>query len=139
MDICREKELREAIAAGEQAVRSLDKTEQALKSAMHWGIADILGGGIIIDLFKHSKLDKAKALFAAAQEDIARFQKELGDVQVAPDMPLEISDCLYTFDVFFDNLFSDIMVQDKIEESLKQVQQIRGTICSILEELKNRN
>lgn len=132
------KEISEAISAGEAALSSLNEVEKALKSAMHWGIADILGGGIIVDLFKHSKIDKATLLFQKVQEDLSSFQKELGDVQMVPDLQLEISDCLYTFDVFFDNLFSDIMVQDKIEQSLNNVRSLQDAVKKILEDLRQR-
>ena len=138
MDTVQKKEISEAVSAGEQAVSILTEIEKALSSALHWGIADILGGGLLVDLVKHSRLDKAKALFQKAGEAVSKFQKELGDVQMVPEFNLEISNSLYTFDVFFDNVFSDVLVQSKIEESLEQVRKLRAAITDIVNDLKNR-
>lgn len=42
-----EKEKREAIAAGNRAVRSLRNAQENLNSAKNWGLWDIFGGGFL--------------------------------------------------------------------------------------------
>ena len=55
------KELEEAIRAGGDAMRQIDGIESSLGSAEGWGTWDLLGGGLISDLAKHSHLDEAQA------------------------------------------------------------------------------
>ena len=50
-----EKERNEAILAGERALDSLRAARDELNSAGNWGIVDLLGGGLISGLVKHSK------------------------------------------------------------------------------------
>ena len=55
-----EKEKREAINAGNRALRSLREAQDNLNSAKNWGIWDMFGGGFISTMAKHSKMDCAK-------------------------------------------------------------------------------
>ena len=43
-----EKEKREAIDAGNRALRSLRTARENLNSAKNWGLADMFGGGFFI-------------------------------------------------------------------------------------------
>ena len=77
------REMQEAVQAGERALQSLYAARDKLGSARNWGIFDMLGGGFISDLVKHSKMNDASALMEQAKSDIQRFQRELRDVQVS--------------------------------------------------------
>ena len=55
------KEIREARAAGERALDCLYAARDQLSSARNWGVVDLLGGGLISGLMKHSKLENAEA------------------------------------------------------------------------------
>ena len=52
-----QREIREAIQAGEAALRSLERAKEKMGSAKNWGIFDMMGGGLLRSLFKHSKFD----------------------------------------------------------------------------------
>ena len=54
------KEIREAIQAGEAALSSLRNAQEKLNSAKNWGIWDIVGGGFMSSLIKHSRMDDAQ-------------------------------------------------------------------------------
>ena len=56
-----ERELGEASAAGQSALATADEILESLSSAEGWGTWDLIGGGLIADLAKHSKLDEAQA------------------------------------------------------------------------------
>ena len=73
-------EIREAIAAGERALSSLYVAQDKLNSARGWGIFDMLGGGFIADLIKHSKMEEASKSMEEAKYSLQRFRKELSDV-----------------------------------------------------------
>ena len=45
-----------------QLIGELDQAERQLSSARNWGFLDVLGGGLIVDLIKHSKLNNAKIM-----------------------------------------------------------------------------
>ena len=55
-----ERELREAAAAGNAALMTADQILESLNSAENWGTWDLVGGGLIADLAKHSRLDDAQ-------------------------------------------------------------------------------
>ena len=74
------REINEAIRAGEQALDSLREAKSQLNSARNWGIYDMLGGGVISSMIKHSKIDQANEWMDQANRDLRRFAKELRDV-----------------------------------------------------------
>ena len=49
-----QKEMSEAIQAGENALCSLRTAREELQKAGNWGIVDLFGGGFITNLIKHS-------------------------------------------------------------------------------------
>ena len=55
----RNKEIREAIRAGERALDSLQEANRQLNSAGNWGLVDIFGGNTISGLMKHMKVNNA--------------------------------------------------------------------------------
>lgn len=132
------KDYREAIAAGEQALMSIEAARKQLTSASRWGLVDIFGGGFLTDVIKHSKLDKAQGLMNQMAYDLKQFQKELGDIQMDLSYDIGITDTLYMFDLFFDNVFADVMVQGKINDALGSVEELQRTITNIVNDLKVR-
>lgn len=56
----REKEIREAVQAGQRALISLNDAERYLDSAGGWGLWDMFGGGFLSSMIKHSKMDDAQ-------------------------------------------------------------------------------
>lgn len=128
-------EIREAIEAGEQALASLKSAQEKLQSARNWGIADMLGGGFITDLFKHSKMDDAVTCMEDARKNLKIFQRELKDVKVPMDFRMEISGFLSFADFFFDGIVADYLVQSKIADAREQVDDAVVRVSSILREL----
>lgn len=123
--ISQKKELREAIAAGNRVLSSLELVADSLSSAQSWGMWDLLGGGIISTAVKHSKIDDAQECLNQAQREIYQFKQELADIDI--DFDLEIGGFERFADYFFDGLIVDWMVQSKINKSLDRTkeQQLR--------------
>ena len=48
-DFMMEREIQEALTAGENALQSLYAASEQLDSARNWGIVDLLGGGFFTD------------------------------------------------------------------------------------------
>ena len=108
------EEVREARTAGIRVLNSLRQAQRCLDSARGWGVLDILGGGLITNLVKHSKLSDAQRCVDQARYDLDVFRRELADVNV-PDV--QIDGFLSFADFFFDGFLVDFMVQSRINES----------------------
>ena len=111
------RELQEAIQAGEAALNSLQRVSTELASASNWGTWDMLGGGMITTMVKHSKIDTAKQYAHHAQQQLRRFQEELADADRRLHVSLEIDGFSKFADYFFDGLISDWIVQSKIHSA----------------------
>lgn len=132
------QEVQEAVNAGRQALRSLYSARERLGSARNWGIFDMLGGGLLSDLAKRSKMNEAAELIDQAKKDLQAFQRELKDVKVSLDLRMEIGGFLSFADFFFDNIVSDYLVQSKIEDAREQVDDAIRYIEEILNGLQGQ-
>lgn len=132
------KEVDEAIRAGEIALGSLRAAKAKLDSAKKWGIFDMLGGGMISDMVKHSRMNEASTLMAQARSDVRRFQKELKDVQGYMDLRMEIGGFLSFADFFFDGIIADYMVQSKIENARTQVNDAINLVEGLLASMRSK-
>lgn len=133
------QEMQEAIDAGERALGSLKMAKDKLNSARSWGIADLLGGGLITDMIKHSRMNDAAVHMEAAKRDLLIFQRELKDVNVPLDLRMEVGGFLSFADFFFDGLVADYLVQSKIAEARAQVTDAIGMVEILLRDLKELN
>ena len=131
-----ERELDEALDAGEEAADLVEQVLDSLSSAESWGTFDILGGGIIADAVKYSNLDDAQALIEDLQDQLRRFKTELADVTIDTEMNVQVDGFLQFADYFFDNLFTDWAVMDKIHNSQLQVEKTKDQIVSVMEKLQ---
>lgn len=130
-----EKEKREAIDAGNRALRSLRDAQNNLDSAKNWGIWDMIGGGFISTMVKQSKMNEAKRNMDQARYDLENFSKELKDVNIACHLDIETGDFLSFADYFFDNFFVDWMVQDRINQASDQVAEAIQRVETIIRQI----
>ena len=114
-----ERELGEASAAGQSALAT----------------ADEIGGGLIADLAKHSKLDEAQAAVEYLQSQLRAFRTELADVTISADFQVNIDGFLRFADYVFDGIFADWAVLDRINQAQAQVEDTRAQICAVLDRL----
>ena len=130
-----ERELGEASAAGQSALATADEILESLSSAEGWGTWDLIGGGLIADLAKHSKLDEAQAAVEYLQSQLRAFRTELADVTISADFQVNIDGFLRFADYFFDNIFTDWAVLDRIHRSQSQMEQAERSVQTILSRL----
>lgn len=131
-----QREVNEALQAGNQALRSLEQAKASLNSAGNWGIVDLLGGGLISTFAKHSKMNDAERLVQQARSDLKRFQRELEDVDAVADFHIETSDFLAFADYFFDGLIADWLMQSRINDAKQQVDTAIRRVEEILRKLR---
>lgn len=132
----REKELNEAIRAGYDALSDIGAIEESLSSAEGWGTWDVFGGGLISDMAKYSHLDEAQRQINTLQRSLSRFRIELADVDIRMDIQIEVDSFLRFADYFFDNIFTDWAVLDRIRNTQSQIQQVDGSVRTIVSRLE---
>ena len=131
------REIDEAIRAGEQALDSLREAKNQLNSARNWGIYDMIGGGLISSMIKHSKIDQANEWMDQANRDLRCFAKELRDVD-GEDLQIDTGSLVTMLDIFCDNFFSDLLVQQKINDGRARIDALSERIEDVLYTLKQR-
>lgn len=118
----RDREAREAFAAGESAARLLDEAAGLLGSAEGWSTWDTFGGGgMLTDMMKYDKVDRATELLRRADHALAAFSTELADADLPPVQGVRVEQVMRTFDVWFDNIVSDIAVRSRIRDAADRV------------------
>ena len=106
-----------------------------LGSADGWSAYDTwFGGGLISSSLKHGRIDEAGRRIEQAQQALADFARELADVQQVSALraDLGITPMTRTFDVWFDNIFSDLSVRRSIKESIARVDRVGVSVRTLL-------
>lgn len=132
-----QKEIQEAVTAGNRALDITRKILEDLDSAKNWSTFDLMGGGLIADMAKYDRLNKVQDKIQDLQAALRGFRTELADVteRISGDLHVEIGDFLHFADYFFDGLFTDWMVYDKINDSRGRTLRTREQIQKILGQL----
>ncbi len=130
-----QRELQEAIAAGNAALRTANQVLDSLRSANGWATWDMFSDGMLTDLIKHSHLDSAQRSIEHLQSQLRYFRTELTDVRIDANLQVNVDGFLRFADYFFDNLFTDWAVMDKIHRAQGQVQQTAIQIEQVLSRL----
>ena len=132
------QEIKEAISAGISARSTADRILSELKDADDWNTWDMFaGGGIITHMAKHSHLDSAQDMVSELQSKLRRFKTELADIQITANMQVNIDGFLRFADYFFDGLFADWAVGDKIKQSMNSVSSTKSQISRTLDKLNS--
>ncbi len=129
------REVREAIDAGMRTRQYLQQALRELESAQGFGFADMLGLDLIGGIGKHMKLAGARQQMELARNQVAVFQKELQDVNYALELNLEVGGFLTFADFFLDGILADVLVQSKIGELKRQVENGLWQLNRIMEDL----
>jgi len=131
-------EIDEAIAAGRRALNCANDVMNSLNKAENWSTFDMFSDGIIADIAKHSNLDDAQRKIEILQMELRRFKTELADVgSIHVEMQVSIDGFLRFADYFFDNLFTDWAVRDKIKTAQSQVNDTIFQIHGVLNRLNS--
>lgn len=129
MDLTRQwKELDEAVVAGRQALHQISAAFAKLDTAEGLSDWDIFGGGLWTDMMKYESIEEAQMLMAQVQSDLRRYQAELADVAETARFELQFDGALSMMDVFFDNIFADWAVRDRILRSADQLREVEERV-----------
>ena len=90
---------------------------------------------MISDMAKYSHMDEAQRRIQSLQRTLSRFRAELADVSIQADLQLQVDGFLRFADYFFDNIFTDWAVLDRIRRSQSQMEQAERSVQTILSRL----
>lgn len=133
------KEVFEACEAADRASARLRHAISALEHAEDLADLDVfVGGGMLVDAAKYRRIDQAVAALRAAGQALQRLSAELLDVHL-PSIPgLDIPALTETFDVWFDNFFSDLEVRGRIQEATRSSRRALSAVDGVRAELDRR-
>ena len=129
-----ELQINQAINLTDQLISELDQAERQLSSARNWGFLDVLGGGFIVDLIKHSKLNNAKLSMDRVNYLLQELKRVLGGISMPGDYSMNVGGIATFADFFFDSGIVDVYMTAKIMSSLNEVRNLKNRCY----ELKNR-
>ena len=130
------REVQEAIDAADRALYSLERATKSLGSARGWGIYDMFAGGFVSTMIKHGSMNKAEGYLEDAQAALREFSRELDDVDEMIDFSYNRTDLLTFADYFADGFLVDFLMQGRIKDALRNVDETIRTVTVIRNELQ---
>ncbi len=131
------REIDEALQAANVALNHLYEAKNKLSSASNWGIADILGGGLLITYVKRQKMKDASNEIKAAQRALGVFNRELKDVRHM-EINIDMNGFLEFSDYAFDSLLTDVMTQSRISDAKADVDDAIVRVEDLIDQLEDR-
>ena len=132
------KDIEEAIDAGNIALKLVKSFQKQLIKARDWGQWDMYGNTRGGGWMKHQAIDKARDYLHKVRHALIHFQNELNDVyadaRIDADLRIERVDRF--LDVFFDNLITDWIVQQKIKNAIENILNTKDQVYQALQRLK---
>ena len=131
-------ELDEASAAGERVLEGIDDALRDLDSADSFSTWDMFtDSSLIFDMMKYDKINKAEAKMSRLEQLLENYTKELKDLSLDTYLSYEkFSGMGKTFDIFFDNLFSDWDTKAKIGRNIDMLETLGRLIIDLQGKLK---
>ena len=130
-------QVNQAISLTNQLITTLDDAEHQLSSARNWGFLDVLGGGLITDLIKHSKLNNAKISMDRVNYLMQELRRVLGGISLPGDYSMNVGGIATFADFFFDSGIVDVYMTAKIMSSLSEVRNLKNRCYELRERLSS--
>ena len=118
------------------ALEHLNLSRSQLIKARNYGIADILGGMLFISLAKHNCIKAAQDEAKTAQRYINRVISYFGDVKTISLAIAKVNDFFGVTDAFVDNVISDFIMQDRINDSIRDIDETINKVEQIILQLE---
>ncbi|MGN0063250.1 MAG: hypothetical protein ACI379_03325 [Nocardioides sp.] len=132
-------EVNQALDASEHAIQALERAREKISKAGSWATYDtFFDGGLFGDAMKYERLDEAAALMRGADDALRHLSVELADVGIGSVGELGITSMTRTFDVWFDNIFSDMSVRNRIGEAGQRIDQVGRVVSDVARDLAAR-
>ena len=131
------KEINDVQLIINQLLPLIDEAESKFTSARNWGFLDILGGGFLVDLVKHTKLSSASTTMNQINYLLRDLQRELKEVVIPTDFSMNTGTFSTFADFAFDGVLADVYMQSKIMTSIEQIKELRRRLEILREKLRD--
>ena len=129
-------QINEAVSIIDRLIPLVNDAERNLSSARNWGFLDVLGGGFIVDLIKHSKLNNASNSMEQVNYLMQNLQRILGSINTN-DYSMNVGNFVSLADFLFDGAIADIYMTSKIMSSLDEVRKLKNKLFELRNRLTN--
>lgn len=130
-------QVNEALRITNQLIFLVEDAERSLTSARNWGFVDLLGGGLLTDLIKHSKINKASNSMGQVNNLMQRLQQVLGSIQIPANYNMQLGGFSTFADFFFDGTLADGYMTIKIMNSIDEVRKLKEKLYTLKSRLEN--
>jgi uncharacterized protein YhaN len=93
---------------------------------------------MLTDMMKYDKLDQVAVVLRRADQALRAFTRELGDLHLAGVEALDLDSLTRVFDVFFDNIFTDLRVRSRIQDAELRVGDALAQVEATMQRLSER-
>lgn len=135
-------ELREidgALAAIGSAFYAINEAAEKLRTARSWSTYDTwFGGGLFASMFKRERVDRAGQAMRSVDFELERVRRELADVEIHHVGGLGVGPTERTLDVWFDNLFTDLMTHTRIRNAQQRLDLVARALVQVQAQLQRR-
>ncbi len=133
-------EMNEALSEGRETRRIGETAESLLDSAYNWATYDAFAnGGILSHMAKYDKIDSSQEAIYQLQNQLAKFTRELKDVEnVYLEGSFGIDSGTRAIDFWFDNIFTDLNVRSKIASDRDRVGELMSRVEAIIHKLEEK-
>ena len=129
------KEINDVQKIIDEILSLIDEAETKFNKARNWGFFDILGGGFITDLIKHSNLGAASNIMNQINYLLHDLQRELKEVVIPTDFSMNTASFSTFADFVFDGILADVYMQSKIMTSMEQIRELRSRLLILRDKL----
>lgn len=126
----------EAKKACQEALHLISEAKQILSDTETASLFDLFGGGIFTSLLKRSKIDELNKKIASLQVAMITARRELSDIAIEFDSSISNKDEDLVFDVFLDNIFTDISVHEQLKSLGKNLDLLENQLKDYLENIQ---
>ncbi|MCR6515626.1 MAG: hypothetical protein ACRDCB_00760 [Clostridium sp.] len=135
-------QLNEALKETDNCMPILDDAKRHLVWAQNLGHLDMASrgkGGMLTSMIKQAKMREAKKCLEDLNFAMKKLNEELEDVNIRIFIEgIEVDYFTSVLDIFVDNFYTDLAVQDKIRNSLNNVSNLRDRVYDIAKTVRQR-
>lgn len=131
-------ETEEAIRAGNNVLSTANNAMEHLNKAEDLATLDVwLDGGLLTHTAKYNHIEEAQRNFNILNSQVKAFENELQDVNLqASYLYSEIDSTTRAVDFWFDNIFTDLKVRDRIRSDAESLRNLMNKINKVLKALE---
>ena len=130
------KDMREVKQQTEKVLALIEEALKKLNSASNWGLYDILGGGMISSVIKRNRMKDSNQLLKEIEDTMRKLQDEYVHIELSLPDKFYLDFSTEFLDVWFDNIWTDLSVQNNLKRTREQLERLREKIFELDRVLK---